>query len=336
MTISAWPLDAVNGAPTYSGRVLRQTANAPSFAGASAARPLGAMSGVRPGTSPSSVTATSTTWTCAPLAGVIDGESAAEAGPYTFASDANVSGSITAANASNPRTDIVYVQVSDPAESDGSAAPGVTIAYLAGAAGPNATVPSTPARSFVLARINVPKSGGGSPSVTWVAPAAVAAGGIVPAVTSFQLTALTPVAGTYVDLTTTTDPVAQPAGLYRGNGTAWVPVTADSGWLPVPQQSTGYNANTGTPPAVAKMGRDVRGRGQMNRGTSTVTDGDRLMTLPVGWRPGQDTVISVTGATGSPIRLKITAATGNVNVFGPPSVSVTYVILDDFRFTADQ
>jgi hypothetical protein len=273
---------------------------------------------------------------CGPVAGVIDGEAAAEAGPYTFASDANVSGSVTAANSSNPRTDIVFVQVSDPAESDGSTVPAVTIGYLAGTAGASAPVPAAPARSFVLARINVPKSGGGAPSVTWVAPAAVAAGGIIPALSSLQLAAVTPLAGTYVDLTATTDPFGQPAGLYRGNGTVWVPVTADSGWQALPQQSTGYENNNGTPASITKIGREVRGRGQLNRKTSTVTDGDRLMTLPVGWRPAQDVVTSVSGATGSPIRLKVIAATGNVNVFGSPGVAVNYVVFDDFRMIADQ
>ena len=336
MTISAWPLDAVSGAPKYSGRVLRQTANAPFLAGATTTRPLGALSGVRPGTSPGSVTATSTTWTCAPVAGVIDGEAAAEAGPYTFASDANVSGPVTAANSSNPRTDIVFVQVSDPAEADGSSVPSVTIGYLAGSAGASAPVPATPARSFVLARINVPKAGGGSPSVTWVAPSAVAAGGIIPAVSSLQLAALTPAVGTYVDLASTTDPFAQPTGLYRGNGSVWVPVTADSGWQGLPQQSSGYSNAAGTPANVTKIGREVIGRGQLNRNTSTVTDGDRLMTLPVGWRPAQDVVMSVTGATGSPIRVKVTASSGAVTVFGSPSVAVNYVIFDDFRFVADQ
>lgn len=336
MAISSWPIDAVSGSPTYSGRRLRQTTNAPMLAGATATRPLGSASGVRPGTSTTTVTATSTTWTCGPLAGVIDGEAAAEAGPYTFASDSNVTGSVTAADQSNPRVDIVYVQVSDPAEADGSSTPGVRILYLAGTAAATPAAPATPARSFVLARINVPKSGGGSPTVTWVAPAVVAAGGIVPAVTSFQMSALTPVTGTYVDLAATADPFALPVGLYRGNGTAWIPVTADSGWQALPQQSTGYTNNASTPSGVCKIGRDVRGRGQLNRNSGSVTDGDRLMTLPVGWRPAQDVVLSVTGASGSPIRLKVIASTGAVNVFGTPAVSVSYVVFDDFRMIADQ
>jgi len=43
------------------------------------------------------------------------------------------------------------------------------------------TPPPTPARCLVIAQVNVPASGGGSPSVTWVAPYAVSAG--APAIT---------------------------------------------------------------------------------------------------------------------------------------------------------
>jgi len=115
LTNRIWPADAINGAPAYSGRALRQT-QAPFLAGATSSRPLGARSGVRPGTQTGTVFATSTTWTCRAHAGVLDVMTAAEAGPYTYAIDASVSGAVDASNASNPRTDIVYVQLADPAE----------------------------------------------------------------------------------------------------------------------------------------------------------------------------------------------------------------------------
>ena len=180
MADTLYPVNAVTGAPAYSGRMLRQTGS-PSFGGATAARPLGARSGVRPGTSVTTVTATGTTWSCAAFAGVADVQAAAEAGPYQFAFDAVATGAVTAANASSPRSDIIYVQVDDPSESDGSTVPLVTRKYLAGIAGAGAPVPALPvSRAFIVAVINVPASGGGSPSVTWVAPHAVAAGGLLP------------------------------------------------------------------------------------------------------------------------------------------------------------
>lgn len=179
MAYTVFAADAVSGAPEYAGQDIRQALGV-ALGGATSTRPLGARSGVRPGTPTNTVTATSTTWTCKPVAGVIDKHPDAATGPYLWASDANVTGSVTAADASNPRKDIVYVQVSDPSTSDGSTTPGIVIAYTAGTPAASPSAPTTPSRAFVLAEINVPASGGGSPSVTWVAPYAVAAGGVIP------------------------------------------------------------------------------------------------------------------------------------------------------------
>jgi hypothetical protein len=178
MGITAWPVDAVGGAPEYSGRDLRQ-ALSPALAGATAIRPLGALSGVRPGTPADTVEVSGSTWTCHPHAGVIDGQSAAEAGPYWYAVDADVTGPVDAANATNPRQDLIYARISDPAESDGSTDPEVEILYLAGTAASSPTPPATPARSIPLAVLNVPKAGGGATTVTWVAPYMAAPGGLV-------------------------------------------------------------------------------------------------------------------------------------------------------------
>lgn len=193
MTITVWPANAVSGAPAYSGRMLRQSLVAPLAVLGSTARPLGGLSGVRSGTPTTTVTATSTTWTCNPHAGILDVESAAEAGPYGYAVDANVTGAVTAANASNPRVDLLYARLSDPAESDGSSMPQVEILYLAGTAAASPSAPATPARGSALAWINVPVAGGGSPTVTWVAP------GVTPGEVQFQSKAL-------LDLWTTAAP----------------------------------------------------------------------------------------------------------------------------------
>lgn len=182
-------VNAVSGAPAYNGRMLRQL-NAVGFAGATAARPLGARSGVRPGTSPTTVTATSTTWTCQPFAGLLDGQVAGEAGPYPFSFEAVATGAVTAANASNPRIDIIYVDVDDPSE-DASSVPAATRKYLAGTAAATPVAPSAPAGCMAVANINVPKSGGGSPTVTWVAPYCAAAGGVVDFNTKAELDAWT-------------------------------------------------------------------------------------------------------------------------------------------------
>ncbi|UAJ78617.1 hypothetical protein IT072_15415 [Leifsonia sp. ZF2019] len=109
-----------------------------------------------------------------------DVEAAAEAGGYEFAFSAAATGAMTPADGSSARTDILYVQIDDPAEGDSSTTPAVTRKYLAGVAG-SGVAPTPPvARAFVIAQINVPKSGSGAPSVTWVAPYTAAAGGVVP------------------------------------------------------------------------------------------------------------------------------------------------------------
>lgn len=174
------PVDVVvaTGLPTFGGRQLRQVGSV-AFAGASAADPFGGRSGVRPGTSATTVTATSTTWTVGPHAGLLDFEAAVESGPTPYAIDAAVTGAMRAADAF-ARVDLIWVRQDIPLE-DGSAAPAVVPGYTYGtvAAPTLPTLPNT--RCMVLAWINVPASGGGSPTVTWKAPYTLAAG-VLPSV----------------------------------------------------------------------------------------------------------------------------------------------------------
>lgn len=222
MVDTLWPANAVSGAPSYNGRMLRQT-GATALAGATTARPLGARSGVRPGTPTNTVTATSTTWTVQPFAGVADVMTAAEASAYQYAFDAVVTGAVTAAHATLPRKDIIYVAITDPAESVGATAT-VTRKYLAGTAAASPVAPTVPGaeRGYVIAEINVPASGGGSPTVTWVAPYSAGAGGIVPFLTEARLDAWTTAPeGQYADVFA--DSTANLNGLYRRSDGLWVP-----------------------------------------------------------------------------------------------------------------
>jgi hypothetical protein len=220
--ITVYPVDAVSSAPLYSGRMAREVLSVFS-AGATSADPLGCRSGVRPGTPSTTVTATSTTWTIGAHAGVLDLETAIEASGYLYAINVTSglpTGAVTAANATNPRVDIVWLRVDDPAESDGSSVPAVVAGYTAGTAAPSPVPPATPARCMVLAWINVPVSGGGAPTVTWKAPVAVSAGGIIPTPDSTGYPA-TPYVGQYVDDAT--------LGLLRWNGSAWTHVARQHG-----------------------------------------------------------------------------------------------------------
>ena len=136
MAITVWPVDAVAGAPSYTGRMLRE-AQSVFMAGATAADPFGVRSGVRPGTSVTTVTATGTTWTIGAHAGILDLEAAVEASGYVYAINATgglPTGAVTAAHATLPRVDVVWLRIDDPAESDGSSVPAVVAGYTAGTA----------------------------------------------------------------------------------------------------------------------------------------------------------------------------------------------------------
>lgn len=169
MTITAFPLDAVSSAPTYTGEMLRQTLSA-LMGPVPAGRPLGAYSGVRPGTPNTTVTASSSTWTIGVHSGVVDVETAATAGPYLYAVRVAETGAMTPASAANDRIDLLSLVLDDPAEGDGSSTPQVRSVLTIGTPAASPTPPAAPARSLVLAQIRVPKTGTGSPVVTWVAP----------------------------------------------------------------------------------------------------------------------------------------------------------------------
>lgn len=171
MTTTLFP---VNG--TFQAETLRQVLAAASGT-APAGRPLGAISGVRPGTPASTASATSSTWTIDTHVGRLDLETPAKAGPYFYVVSVAETGAVTPASAANQRVDSLYVQMSDPSEGDGSSSAVATIGYLAGAPGASGGArgaaggpPNLPARSMELAQLVVPILGGGSPVVSWVAP----------------------------------------------------------------------------------------------------------------------------------------------------------------------
>jgi hypothetical protein len=169
--------------------MLRETL-APLLCGGAAVDPFGVRSGVRPSIGITRVTATSTTWTVKAHAGILDLAAAMEAGPYAYAVNADVTGAVTAADATNPRVDIIYLRSDDPAEADGSTVPVVAAGYLAGVPAAVPAAPATPARAMVLATVAVPASGGGAPTVSFTAPFTVAAGAPIPVRTQAERDAL--------------------------------------------------------------------------------------------------------------------------------------------------
>lgn len=172
-----FPVDAVSGAPSYTGTMARQTLGA--LASKNTTRPLGARSGIHPATPDSVFSVSGTTWTVGAHGGILDTEASGTVGPYLYSFDSNQTGSVNAADATNPRWDLLSVQLSDPASGDGTSTPGVAIVYTAGTAAASPSLPATPARSLALAQITVPHSGGGASSTTVLAPYSAAAGGVI-------------------------------------------------------------------------------------------------------------------------------------------------------------
>lgn len=214
-----WPANAVTGAPSYTGKMLRNVLGA-LFGGKSTTRPLGARSGI---TSEPTLAVTTTTYTVGPFGGVLDVEASAVEGPYSFGFDANSTGSVNAAHATLPRWDLLYVQMDDPAAGDGTTTPAVRVAYLAGTANASPALPATPARSIVLAKIIVPQSGGGSPTISLIAPYTAAAGGVIRCrdSTEYPLSAA-------VDQLVSDD--ALQGRILRWDGDSWE-VPGDTGWV---------------------------------------------------------------------------------------------------------
>lgn len=185
-TDPAW-INASGGAPLYSAAELRRLDSVLLWAGTTDR--LGARQGVRPGHVPASLAGT--TWTVHDTAAVVYPGETSTSGPYRVAI-LETTGTVTAAEG-QPRKDILYVQVQDNDE-DGSGQRRARPGYLAGSASGSPVEPTVPDGAFKIATIDVPASGGGSPTITVNAPAAVAAGGILPVPTHADLptTGVTP------------------------------------------------------------------------------------------------------------------------------------------------
>jgi len=206
-------------------------------------------------------------------AGILDLETSGLVGPYAYAVNVAETGAVTAADATRPRVDIVWVRLDDPAESDGSSVPAVVAGYTAGAPLAGTPVaPATPARCMVLATIQVPMSGGGSPTVIWVAPYTVAAGAPTPVWSQAERDALTVYNGLQVyrlDLHV----------VETYNGTAWT--GAPQAFTPVYAATGGANSGyTGTGRYI-QTGKQVTYWFQIAMGTITSSAGISSISLPV-------------------------------------------------------
>lgn len=318
MAARIWPVDAVSSAPSYSGRYLRQTSVSPLAVMGSAARPLGAVSGVRPGTPGSIVTATSTTWTVAPFDGVLDGAAAAIAGAYEYSFDTNQTGTVNAAGGS-ARTDRLDVQVVDPAEGGVAGAnPLIQIVYTPGA--PSLAAP--PAQSHPLAQINVPASGGGSPTVTWSATYSAAAGGVVPFNTYGGLQLWTPPMDGQLAYAADTD-----------NGWAYHALAPTPGWYhaygrPVVGAYTGgafggvtYSAGATTPQVKQRGGRNYIEGNIISTSASFTATPVTVGSIPSAFAPATNPAVFICTTNVTATAQVTVSTTGNITMAVSPSFS---------------
>jgi hypothetical protein len=157
-------------------------------------------------------------------------------GAYRASFPTSVSpGSVAAADATNPRVDLVYLRVWDNAV-DGTGLFKTDIVYLQGTAAVSPVAPTPGALEIYipLATISVPKVGGGSASVSsTVRPVVIAPGGIAPSATA---------AGTYAGQYRDTGVAA--GTLQRYNGTAWQDLLA---------LAIGGQVNVGASPSSAAL-----------------------------------------------------------------------------------
>ncbi|MFE1321586.1 hypothetical protein [Kitasatospora phosalacinea] len=182
----------IGGSLTFTARQDRQARAALLQPGASG---LQVAPGVRPGPGLDVSVAGSTITVTAGTA-VVQSAASATAGAYWAWLDASTTLTLTAADGSNPRSDLVYLRVRDTDE-DGSGSRDCAPIYLAGTPAASPSTPTIPVGTsgVILGVISVPKSGSGSPTVsTTTRQLAVAAGGILPTSSTAALAA----AGSYV------------------------------------------------------------------------------------------------------------------------------------------
>ena len=263
--------------------------------GGGSGRQLGGRSGFRVGTPSTVLAATSTTWTLGPCAAMIDPGASTHQGMYGWSSDANVTGSVTAADATYARKDIVYIQVNDSSAGDGSGATSAPVLYLAGTASASPVAPTLPARSFLVGTITVPQAGGGSPTVVLNTARYVAAGAPLPVFSQAERDALSLFDGLIVQRR---DLAGRP--MQTWDGTEWKPVSPERTLATTTDGTWAYNVtltrywnDDGTRSVsmgmiVARVGG---GAFNVNPGAWTAIFAGLI---PAGWRP-TDNVLTTGG-----------------------------------------
>lgn len=189
MTGVALPINASSGSPDYDAREFRAAmAGMKGWDGG----PIAGRQGIRPmgGSAANVVTLSGSTITVGLHAGEITPGWATTTGTYSVALTVAENHSLTPADATNPRKDIVVGRVYDHDESPNGGLRQYITEYIDGTPGPTPAEDPVPQGAVKLATIDVPFSGNGSPVVTNNYAMTAAAGGIVPVRTSAERDAI--------------------------------------------------------------------------------------------------------------------------------------------------
>jgi hypothetical protein len=304
------PIDASAGSPSFPAAQHRVAQAA--LLTQKGGRPLGARSGLRPGSQPA-VTVTATQFTVTPFVATIDPMTALTVGAYLVAFLANETGGINAADSSNPRVDRLDVQVPD--DPPGASPRVATIVYTPGLAAASPSAPAAPPRSIPLGTISVPKATTGSPSFTTSFSFTVACGGILPTSGTADRPS-SPYPGQYIDDAT--------LGLLRWNGSAWNKVGGDDTGLvnvtygPGVTQST-YPLQYQVRNGVCYVSGDAKlTSGSMAASTQFNITGAGAFPSPIGGQTATEKLINCGSAT--PARAIITAGGQLIVVTGTTAV----------------
>lgn len=269
-------INASAGAPAYSANELRQ---AMGLALMYDGRNMGGRKGVRPGGTQLAVSYAAPTITVQPGLCCLDPALSTPQGSYWVAIPAAETHTLTAADATNPRKDIVIARLYDHDED----ASGLRLArseYIAGVANPAPSEPAVPAGAIRLATIDVPASPG-APVVTNNAPFTVSPGGILPVRGAADIAAA--LKGRYRDRLDTNV-------LERDTGAAWETAADPAAFKAWPSYTPAWTSG-GTAPVLGlgsiagsymQVGKTVTARGGLVMGsTTTFGTGSYRVSVPV-------------------------------------------------------
>lgn len=299
LTLPPLAIDAGDsGGPVYTSEAIRSALGAVLVGGTTPGRArTGAL-----GMGSFQVALSGSTVTAAPGGYAI----ATAAGTYISALTSTFTvGTLTPADATNPRTDLVVLRIDDPSNGGTTDRAG-SIEILTGtpAASPvRPSVTGTPVYAL-LAQIAVPRSGGGSPVVTDLRTWTAGTGGVVPFRTTTEINSWAAPQGTLAYSLSDTK-------TYIRQGTAWknLQVEEDTGWVTVtPTDFALYGA---TPMEIRKKNGVVQFNGAIKPKTAGALSAKTIATLPVAYRPsGSNSVYAVCHGSGQNLWLLLVSTAG--------------------------